>query len=864
MLAYLVVLAASHAVRRSAGDRPVPEQRHVSYVSSVKGHVILPGTVRLSYLEWGTADKPVVVLLHGSPGSAGVMAGLGDILGGRYHVISPDLPGFGYSTERIPDYSVAAHATYVSQLLDTLGVERAHIVGFSMGGGVALEMTDTDPDRVQSITLLSAIGVQELELLGDYHLNHAIHGLQLGALWFLYEAVPHFGKLDQNWLNVAYARNFYDTDQRPLRGILERYQGPLLILHGDQDPLVPAAAAREHHRIVPQAEMVMYDDGHFMTFMRPGILASPLASFIDRVEERKAVSRAGADPGRLAAAELPFDPSAIPPKTGFSLAVVLVLISLATLASEDLATISAGLMVARGSITFLQGTAAALIGIFVGDVLLFLAGRFLGAPALRRAPLKWLVHPADVERSRVWFRHRGPLLVLVSRFLPGARLPTYVAAGALQMNVLTFAFWFLLASLLWTPALVALSMVFGTELGRVLGPDAPAVWPWLLGVGLFLVALRLLLKLATYRGRRLLLSRWRRITEWEFWPVWLFYVPVVGYILYLGVKHRCLTLFTAANPALPDGGFVGESKAEILRGLSPAVVARFDLVPATLPPSDRGARARAFMARERLTFPIVIKPDVGERGEGVVIVRDDRALDTQLAVADRDVLVQEYIPGVEIGVFYYRKPGEDVGRIFGVTEKRLQSVTGDGVTPLETLILSDERAMRQAPLFLRRYCHELLDVPAAGERISLGELGNHCQGAVFLDGRRYITADLEAAMDRISQAYDGFYVGRYDVRAPSEEDLLLGQALTVLELNGVSSEATNIYDPSNRLLQAYATLFEQWCVTFAIAEANRRAGATPMPLGAFLRLIWLHLTRRSRRDTTPPMGTSPEPATLGE
>ncbi len=608
--------------------------------------------------------------------------------------------------------------------------------------------------------------------------------------------------------------------------------------------------------------MVMYDDGHFMTFMRPGILADPLEAFIDRVEDGTAIVRAAADPARVVAAQPPFDPSTVPPKTGFSLFVVLALISLATLASEDLATISAGLMVARGSITFLQGTAAAFVGIFVGDVLLFLVGRFLGAPALTRAPLKWFVRTADVERSRVWFRHQGPWLVLLSRFVPGTRLPTYVAAGALRMSLLTFAFWFLLASLLWTPALVALSMVFGTELSRLLGPDAPAVWPWLLGVGLFVVALRLLLKLATYRGRCLLLSRWRRITEWEFWPVWLFYIPVVLYIVYLGIKHRCLTLFTAANPALPDGGFAGESKAAMLRGLPAEVIARFDLVPATLSPEDRSARARAFMEREQLTFPIVVKPDVGERGDGVTIVHHARQLDEQLAAADRDILVQEYVSGVEIGVFYYRMPGEDAGRIFGVTEKRLQSVTGDGEATLETLILRDERAMRQAPLFLRRHCRELLDVPAAGKSVPLGELGNHCQGAVFLDGRRYITANLAAAIDRISRAYQGFYIGRYDVRAPSEEDLLRGRALTVLELNGVSSEATNIYDPSNRLRQAYATLFEQWRIAFTIAAANQRAGASPMPLSAFLKLIWRHLTRRSRRETTPPAGTSLDPAAL--
>ena len=99
--------------------------------------------------------------------------------------------------------------------------------------------------------MLSAIGAQEYELLGDYHLNHVIHGLQLAGLWLLREGMPHFGWLDDAVLSVAYARNFYDTDQRPLRGILERYAGPMLILQGEHDPLVNPAVAREHARIVP-------------------------------------------------------------------------------------------------------------------------------------------------------------------------------------------------------------------------------------------------------------------------------------------------------------------------------------------------------------------------------------------------------------------------------------------------------------------------------------------------------------------------------------------------------------------------------------------------------------------------------------
>ncbi|MGH8595243.1 MAG: alpha/beta fold hydrolase, partial [Gammaproteobacteria bacterium] len=122
------------------------------------------------------------MLLHGSPGDAGNFNRLAELLP-DHRLIIPDLPGFGRSTRDIPDYSIRAHAKYVIELLDQLRVERAHVLGFSMGGGVALHLAESAPERIASITMLAAIGVQEMELLGDYHLNHALHGLQLGLCW---------------------------------------------------------------------------------------------------------------------------------------------------------------------------------------------------------------------------------------------------------------------------------------------------------------------------------------------------------------------------------------------------------------------------------------------------------------------------------------------------------------------------------------------------------------------------------------------------------------------------------------------------------------------------------------------------------
>ena len=159
--------------------------------------------------------------------------------------------GFGDSEPRVPDHSFAAQAAALTELLDHLGVERAHWVGFSWGGGVAIELAARIPERTASLILVSALGVQELELLGDFTLNRLVHRLQhalvVGLQWF----VPHFGTFENSPLSTGFSRSFLDSDQRPLRPALEAYAGPMLIVHGQDDFLVPPAAAKEHARLVP-------------------------------------------------------------------------------------------------------------------------------------------------------------------------------------------------------------------------------------------------------------------------------------------------------------------------------------------------------------------------------------------------------------------------------------------------------------------------------------------------------------------------------------------------------------------------------------------------------------------------------------
>ena len=201
-----------------------------------------------------------------------------------------------------------------------------------------------------------------------------------------------------------------------------------------------------------------------------------------------------------------------------------------------------------------------------------------------------------------------------------------------------------------------------------------------------------------------------------------------------------------------------------------------------------------------------------------------------------------------------RYPGDERGRIFSVTEKRMPILFGDGKRTLEELILADDRAVCMSDFYLRKNAERIQEVPAAGERVQLVEIGTHCRGAIFLDGGDTITPALEEVIDRIAKTFDGFFFGRFDIRVPSRQDFMAGRNMKIVELNGVTSEATHIYDPKLSLFDAYRVLFQQWRIAFEIGDLNRRRGTRPASVSDLLRPLasiagWRRATRRFEVDT---------------
>ncbi len=304
-------------------------------------------------------------------------------------------------------------------------------------------------------------------------------------------------------------------------------------------------------------------------------------------------------------------------------------------------------------------------------------------------------------------------------------------------------------------------------------------------------------------------------------------------------RHGGIGSLGAANPGFEDGGFVGESKSAILQALPPAWTAASALVIS----GDPLARLRAFddaMREGAWTFPVILKPDVGQKGVGVRRIESRAEAVAYLAAEPGPVIVQRYHPGpFEAGIFYYRRPDEARGRIFSITDKRFPVLVGDGASTVEQLLWDHPRYRLQVPLFLRR--HDGARVLGDGEPLALVTSGNHCQGAVFLDGEALITPGLSARIDDIARQVPGFFIGRFDIRYASLAAFRRGDDLTIVELNGVTSESTNIYDPDYGAWRAWRTLARQWQLVFEIGAANRARGAAPLNLRRLLKLTLAYL-----------------------
>ncbi|MDO6437946.1 hypothetical protein Q4534_11030 [Cyclobacterium sp. 1_MG-2023] len=330
-----------------------------------------------------------------------------------------------------------------------------------------------------------------------------------------------------------------------------------------------------------------------------------------------------------------------------------------------------------------------------------------------------------------------------------------------------------------------------------------------------------------------------KLTHWEYWPTWLVYSPVVFYYLLLSARARSFFFFTLTNPHMEMGGLYNCSKYRQLRKLPS------DLIPKTvfLKPGTSMEMALKALSNIGIEFPLIAKPDRGERGTAVKVIRNRVGLKAYLDHSKADILLQEFIQtSFEAGVFYYKLPTEKAGNIPSIVLKEFLTVVGDGKTSLKELVDESPRGrLVSKNLFKGDGLNPEEVLPLGKERI-LEPIGNHNRGTKFIDGTKLSNPTLVRFFDKLSLQLDSFYYGRVDLKANSVEDFVQGRGIKVLEINGVNAEPAHIYDPDAKLWEGIKTLLKHWSLIYKISKEN----SSFLHSTTSLKEAWAHYVQRKK------------------
>ncbi len=299
-------------------------------------------------------------------------------------------------------------------------------------------------------------------------------------------------------------------------------------------------------------------------------------------------------------------------------------------------------------------------------------------------------------------------------------------------------------------------------------------------------------------------------------------------------------MWAGCNPGMRASGMAFQAKGEVLErfgdGGQRVRVGKFVRVRA----GEGFEKVSELMEEVSLVYPVVMKPDFGQRGQGVKVVKNEEEGKRWVEQCEEGFLVQEFVGGLEFGLHWSKGPGEERGRIDSLCGKHRQWVVGDGVKTLEELILGDDRAVLMWSYYSKKYEEDLGKVIGEGEEFVLAPIGTHSRGAVFTDERGLVTEELVRAFDEFGEKYEGFCFGRYDVKVGSEDDLKAGRGLVVLELNGVMGEPAHVYQPGYAWWRGMIDFVRHFRRAAEIGNLWRERGVEPPSLGELFGLVRRH------------------------
>ena len=253
------------------------------------------------YLEGGPPTGDPVLLIHGFGGDKDNWALYAPFITDKYRLISPDVPGFGDAVRDMNrDYDMATQASRMRDFLDAMGLEKVHIGGNSMGGGISLHFARMFPERVKSLTLFNnagVIGTSESDLQRQVmtgknpleitsaddvtrmmayiaHKPITVPGQFRKVIY--QEFAKHRDLLDKIFWQIA-----GDGLERPLNDQLPEIVLPTLIIWGRHDQLIDVSCAEVMAAAMPDSELIIFENlGHVPMIEDPANVATPHLQFL--------------------------------------------------------------------------------------------------------------------------------------------------------------------------------------------------------------------------------------------------------------------------------------------------------------------------------------------------------------------------------------------------------------------------------------------------------------------------------------------------------------------------------------------------------------------------------------------------------
>jgi hypothetical protein len=312
-----------------------------------------------------------------------------------------------------------------------------------------------------------------------------------------------------------------------------------------------------------------------------------------------------------------------------------------------------------------------------------------------------------------------------------------------------------------------------------------------------------------------------KLFNWEYWSFAAVYTWVYPCWFLLCFRCRSFFFFAAANPRIKNGGFLNESKKQIIPMIPPAHHPKtvFFSIP------SNAEIVLQEINRKGLLFPLIGKPDIGGRGRGIRALKDENDVRGYVSGATMDYHIQEFVSyKKEIGIFYYRYPDAANGAVTGIVRKEFLAVIGDGRHSIRHLLKQSKRAIMYLQSLETIHGEYLDSILPEGEKMIVSPYGNHARGALFVDDSQLIDEELTQVIDSICKQMPEFYFGRLDIRYDNWEDLRLGKNFAIIEVNGAGSEATHIYDPRHSIFFAWKEIVRHWIILAKISRINHKKG----------------------------------------